>query len=186
MSIFFTSDTHFGHQGVIEHVPRPFADVRAMDEALVAIWNMVVGPRDTVWFLGDFALGPKGTAQRYFRKLNGSIHLVRGNHDGDDVKDCGWASVHDMHSFRVDGTKFVLSHYPMLSWAGSSHNRDGRVASIQCHGHVHGTRANPRVPHLDPCRVDVGVDMQSYAPVSAETVIAQVRKAVEESKANTL
>ena len=183
MTIYLTSDTHFGHAAVIEHVGRPFADVAAMDDAMVEIWNAVVSPRDTVWHLGDFSLGPRGTAARVFRRLNGSVHLVKGNHDGSDVLACGWASVHDVASFRVDATRLVLCHYPMLSWPGSAHNRDGRVASIMAHGHVHGTRANPRVPHLDLCRVDVGVDMRSYAPIAAETLIAEVRKAVEESKA---
>ena len=184
MTLFLTSDSHFGHAAVIEHVPRPFADVKAMDEGMIEIWNMVVSPRDTVWHLGDFALGPRGTAARVFRKLNGSKHLVRGNHDGTDVLSCGWASVHDMHSFRVDGTRLVLCHYPMLSWRGSAHNRGGgEVASIMCHDHVHGTRANPRVSHLDPCRVDVGVDMRSYAPIAAEALIAEVRRSVSESKA---
>jgi calcineurin-like phosphoesterase family protein len=193
MTIFLTADTHFGHAGVIEHVGRPFADVAAMDEALVSLWNAVVGRRDTVWFLGDFALGPKGTAARVFRRLNGSVHLVRGNHDGDDVvRSCPWASVHDMASQRVDGVRLVLSHYPMLSWPGSAHNRDGQVRSLMCHGHVHGTPSNPRVPYLDPCRADVGVDMRTYAPVAAEALVAQIRilagiaaeKAAQETKAN--
>ena len=183
--IYLTSDHHFGHAAVIEHVGRPFADVRAMDDGMVEIWNSVVSSKDVVWHLGDFSLGPRGTAARYFRRLNGSKHLVVGNHDGDDVRSCAWASIHDMHSLRVDGVKLVLSHYPMLSWPGSAHNRDGRVASIMAHGHVHGTRADPRVPHLDPCRVDVGVDMRAYAPVAAETLIAGVRRAVSESKATT-
>ena len=191
MTIFLTSDTHFGHQGIIEMVGRPFADTASMDDALVQIWNAVVGRRDTVWHLGDFALGRPGTAARIFRRLHGTIHLVRGNHDGTDVLGCPWASVQDMASQRVDGVRLSLSHYPMLSWPGSAHNRDGQVHSIQCHGHVHGTPSNPRVPHLDPCRADVGVDMRTYAPVAAEALVAQVRvlariaaeKAAEESKA---
>ena len=180
MTIYFTADTHFGDAGIVGMVGGRFADTAAMDEALVAIWNSVVGKRDTVWHLGDFALGPRGTAVKHFRRLNGSVHLVRGNHDGDDVvKGCGWASVHDVASFRVDGVRMTLCHYPMLSWRGSSHNRDGEVRSIMAHGHVHGTPANSRVPHLDVHRVDVGVDMRAYAPVAAETVIAEVRRAVE-------
>ena len=94
MTLWLTSDTHFGHASVIAMCDRPFADVEEMDAALTERWNALVRPRDTVWHLGDFSLGPKGTAERRFRRLNGSIHLVRGNHDGDDVvKGCAWASV---------------------------------------------------------------------------------------------
>lgn len=178
MTVWLTSDTHFGHQGIVETSGRPFADVARMDDALVQVWNALVRPRDTVWHLGDFALGPRGTAGKVFRRLNGSIHLVRGNHDGDDVLSCGWASIHDLASRRVDGVRLCLSHYPMLSWPGSAHNTAGHVHSIMCHGHVHGRPGDPRVPHVDLHRADVGVDMRSMAPVAAEALVAQVRAAV--------
>lgn len=185
MTIFLTSDTHFGHAGVLAMCDRPFNDVAAMDEGLVAIWNSVVGRRDIVWHLGDFSLGPKGTAARIFRRLNGSKHLVRGNHDGSDVLGCPWASVHDMACQRIEGVKLVMSHYPMLSWPGSAYNgghhvqgQPATVHSIMCHGHVHGTRNNTRLPHQDPFRVDVGVDMQSMAPVAAEAIVAGVKAAM--------
>ncbi len=180
--IWFTSDTHFGHGAMIEHVGRPFADVSAMDNAMVALWNAVVAPRDVVWHLGDFSIGRSGTAAKYFRRLNGSKHLVRGNHDGDDVSSCSWASVHDVASQKFDGVKFTLYHYPMLSWPGSAHNRHGVVRSVMCHGHVHGTRTNPRVPHVTPYRIDVGVDMWAYAPVSAEALLARLRETVHEAE----
>lgn len=180
MTLWLTSDTHFGHAAVIAMCDRPFADADEMDAALTERWNALVRPRDTVWHLGDFSLGPKGTAERRFRRLNGSIHLVRGNHDGDDVvKGCAWASVHDLASQSVNGVRLVLCHYPMLSWRGSAYNRGGTVASIMCHGHVHGTPRDSCLPHADPCRVDVGVDMQSMAPVAAEAVVAAVKEAVE-------
>ena len=180
MTLWLTSDTHFGHASVIAMCDRPFADADEMDAALTERWNVLVRPRDTVWHLGDFSLGPKGTAERRFRRLNGSIHLVRGNHDGDDVvKGCAWASVHDLASQRVAGVRLTLCHYPMLAWPGSAHNRDGRIATVMAHGHVHGTPRNARVPHLDPCRVDVGVDMQDYEPVAAEALVAAVQIAVD-------
>ena len=179
MTIWLTSDTHFGHAGIVEMAARPFADVGQMDDALVQIWNALVGRRDVVWHLGDFSLGPPGTAARTFRRLNGLKHLVRGNHDGSDVLSCPWESVHDLAQQKVDGVRLVMCHYPLLSWRGSSRNRDGHVHAIQCHGHVHGTPSNSRVPHVDIHRVDVGVDMRSMAPVSAEAIVAGVRMAAE-------
>lgn len=181
MTIWFTSDTHFNHAAIVGMAGRPFADVKTMDEHLIEAWNAVVRPRDTVWHLGDFSLGSPGTAVKYFRRLNGSKHLVVGNHDGKDVKSCSWASVHDIASQRIDGVKLTLCHYPLLSWRGSAHNRDGVVNSISVHGHVHGTPSNPHLPHLDPCRVDVGVDMRGMAPVNGERLVAEVRAAFAEA-----
>ena len=55
--VFFTSDTHFGHAGIITFCHRPFQDVAQMNETMIANWNRVVGPEDIVFHLGDFCLG---------------------------------------------------------------------------------------------------------------------------------
>ena len=55
---WFTSDPHFGHANIIRFCDRPFDDVQAMNDALVHRWNAVVQPEDTVYVLGDVALGP--------------------------------------------------------------------------------------------------------------------------------
>ena len=54
---FFTSDTHFGHANIINLCNRPFKDVNHMNDMLVENWNSVVSDDDTVFHLGDFALG---------------------------------------------------------------------------------------------------------------------------------
>jgi calcineurin-like phosphoesterase family protein len=55
MTIWFTSDSHFGHDAIRRLADRPFASLDEMDTALVDRWNGVVRPGDTVWHLGDFA-----------------------------------------------------------------------------------------------------------------------------------
>lgn len=78
MNTFFTSDTHFGHQRTLEFSRRPFADVASMDAALIANWNAIVQPGDTVYHLGDFG------AQEcldYVSKLNGKIIFLPGNYE---------------------------------------------------------------------------------------------------------
>lgn len=37
--IYYTADTHFGHANVVEMCERPYPDVDAMNEAMVAAWN---------------------------------------------------------------------------------------------------------------------------------------------------
>ena len=56
MSIYFTSDHHFGHAGALGLYRRPFASVAEMDREMIDRWNAVVIPADEVWYLGDFAI----------------------------------------------------------------------------------------------------------------------------------
>ena len=55
MTLFFTSDTHFGDHRVLNISRRPFGSVAAMNAALIERWNARVGPDDEIWHLGDFA-----------------------------------------------------------------------------------------------------------------------------------
>ena len=59
MTVFFTSDTHFGDRRVLQIDRRPFGSVALHDAALVARWNELVASNDEVWHLGDFTLGAK-------------------------------------------------------------------------------------------------------------------------------
>ena len=51
--IYFTADTHFGHENVIRFCSRPYATAAEMDEALIENWNSRVKGNDTVFILGD-------------------------------------------------------------------------------------------------------------------------------------
>src|SRR5690606_30041888 len=80
--VFFTADTHFGHSGIIGMCNRPFENIEHHDRALIENWNAVVEPDDTVWFLGDFAYRTRPqNIRRIFDMLNGTKHLICGNHD---------------------------------------------------------------------------------------------------------
>ncbi len=45
--IYFTADTHFGHENVIRFCGRPYATAAEMDEALIENWNSRVKGNDT-------------------------------------------------------------------------------------------------------------------------------------------
>jgi len=113
MSRFFTSDTHFGHARIIELCGRPFKDVSHMNETLIHNWNNVVGEDDTVYHLGDVALGAWVDWDKSLSRLNGHKILVVGNHDrlfqpllellGDDPRHCIGAATRGNSHHQGDG-----------------------------------------------------------------------------------
>ena len=156
MELFFTADHHFGHGGARGLFRRPFASTAAMDEALIQRWNAVVGPGDTVWHLGDFAIRQEAARMAAILKgLNGTKHLVAGNNDTEATRGlAGWASVHDLVEIEIAGRRLVLCHYPLRSWNGMG------KGALQLHGHSHG-RLKPLTRQHD-----VGVDVWDFAPVA--------------------
>lgn len=175
--IFFTSDTHFGHKNVIQYCNRPFSSIEEMDETIIANWNSVVRPSDTVIHLGDFALGGKGTIPAYLDRLNGHILLMKGNHDRPrsfwrqfegkvDVLDYGYQMGIALQDHK-DIHGVIFSHRPMEL-------NKIPVGYLNFHGHIHSTPTNRKynvLPHID-----VGVDYWGFTPVTMRTILDTMLK----------
>lgn len=171
MSIWFTSDTHFGHANIIRYCNRPFSSVEQMDDELIRRWNTVVGPEDTVYHLGDFAFGrgAEGSARKAAAKLHGKIHLVLGNHDeiATTVIASRFTSIQHYTEVSVQGQKIVLFHYGLRTW-----HHDLRGA-WHLYGHSHAG-----LPPFGKS-VDAGVDfpLWAFAPISFPSLKAWMDKA---------
>ena len=143
-----------------------------MDASLVRRWNEVVAPRDTVYHIGDFSfLRPHETAD-IINQLHGQIMLIEGNHDkkmNSAVKKM-FTSVSKMHEITVGDQHIMMCHYAMVTWPKM------HTGAWMLHGHSHGTLKS----HCYQCghdpgkkRLDVGVDIHQYRPISFEE-IAQI------------
>lgn len=78
---YFISDLHVGHTNVLSFDNRPFKSIEEHDEALIKNWNSVVGMDDDVYLLGDISWHNATKTIEIFNRLNGHIHLIKGNHD---------------------------------------------------------------------------------------------------------
>jgi calcineurin-like phosphoesterase family protein len=134
MFTYFTSDTHFGHANVIRFDSRPFGSIEEHDDILIKNWNSVVKPDDDVWHLGDFSFRNRINICRYLEKLNGRIHLVRGNHDDKAAWKARdkFASSQEAAYIKCEGEIIYLSHYGCRVWRNSCHG------SWHLYGHSHG------------------------------------------------
>lgn len=185
-SIFFVSDTHFGHRAMSDRfrvgkypydVPTSAHDLAdpayhqrsrkdAMDAHMIELWNRTVPKHGIVFHLGDVAFRNRSEWFEIFEQLNGEIHLRRGNHDGKLNTD-GFASVADYSELTVrlseyEEQRLVLAHYALRSW-----NRM-HYGAWNLHGHSHG--------NLSPIgrQLDVGVDCTLVTPELRPISFAEV------------
>lgn len=187
MTNYFTSDTHFGHARIIELCNRPFRDISHMDEMLIHNWNITVSPEDTVYHLGDVALGSWERWDNILTRLNGYKILVVGNHDRifgeNSVKHQerfrplyeGWFDVvASVGSIVIDGHHVMLSHFP---YDGDSHGED-RYSEYRLldqgypliHGHTHDPNQWFTLSKKGTPMFHVGVDAHNYRPVHEDVI----------------
>lgn len=142
-----------------------------MDETLIANWNLVVTPDDTVWHVGDFTLSNRrdiinGLAAR----LNGHKNLVMGNHDRQRPNvylEAGFETViGPRKSYRVQGLNLItggrqvvlMHHPPELESNGD----------IILHGHVHDKSGPPRRNIYN-----ISVEVTDYRPVTLPQILGR-------------
>ena len=136
--IYFTADTHFGHENVIRFCSRPFSCAAEMDEALIANWNSRVKGNDTVYILGDMFFRSVNF-EEILKRLKGKKRLIVGNHDG------SWMTQTDASRYFESIDKFLettdgqhaltLCHYPLLTWKHAGRSYIGPRAHPQRHEH---------------------------------------------------
>jgi calcineurin-like phosphoesterase family protein len=184
MSLFFTSDLHFGHKNIlrfcsdrIDWLQMPIdklelkmafdnKDVNLLTkytdihgECMISAWNKVVSNSDDVYILGDFSFRNEDEVARVVEKLNGKLHLVKGNHDRTYKKNPGFVSISEYKEIKINKRKIIMMHYPIYNWkymdSGSWH----------LHGHMHGY-PTPIFGKI----MDVGVDSTKKIVVSYDEV----------------
>lgn len=176
-NVFFTADSHFGHQGVCQFLRddgsklRPFDTADEMDEVLISRWNERVGPTDKVYHLGDVVINRRSLNILY--RLNGDKVLIRGNHDIFKLEDYT-RHFRDVRGYHVMGG-MILSHIPI-------HEESLGRFGVNVHGHLHYRRVmmKARFTHAekqiaDPRYHCVSVEHTDWAPISFEELSERIR-----------
>lgn len=181
--VFLTSDWHLGHRNIIGYCHRPFDTVERMNWTIVENHNAVVRPQDTVFVLGDLALGKIEESLSFVEMMNGRIVMLSGNHDRifsgrKRVKatdralytDVGIEIADEQRPLVIDNTHFgLMCHFP---YHGDSHDADRFVEQRPVdrggwvfHGHVHNAwRVRGR-------QINVGVDVNDFTPVHVSKIV---------------
>ncbi len=168
--VFLTSDSHYFHANIIKYARRPFTCLHDMNKVMTERWNEVIKPGDTVFHLGDVAFGSKKKLTALRERLNGTIYLVRGNHDGSITKmnDAGFIVISPGYR-KIEGIKFRLTHaynnksFPRYLWG--------------LHGHRHAIYPPDEGEYVDYRQksINVGVDYHEYYPISINYIKEIIR-----------
>lgn len=166
MAEFVYSDSHFYHSRILEYENRPFKDVDEMNMELVCRWNSVVGPKDTVYHLGDFGLGKKEDLRYILSLMNGTKVLIRGNHDRgpNAMLEVGFESVHSSWQMVRGGKHIYMVHNPdhyktIVRW----HH------DFVLYGHLHSRRVD-KYDNMEGW-INCCVENSDYTPIPLEKIL---------------
>lgn len=177
-NIFFCSDPHYGHAGIVRGTSswegkkgtRDFETIEEHNSTLVENINKTVGENDILFCLGDWSFGDYKNNEnilniRIFReKLNcKNIHLILGNHDQEIRKNKDkskelFTSVNDYLEIVVveqpieQGEKPIKQEIILSHYSLRTWNKVGR-GTFMLFGHSHGSLKN-----VGGKTMDVGFD----------------------------
>lgn len=181
MAIFIASDLHLGHDKPFLYEPRGFQSIEQHDSEIIANWNNLISPEDTIYILGDVMLGSNEAGLRKLSLLNGNLKLIRGNHDTDtrwslyetlnNIEVLGWA-----HMLKYRKYHFYLSHYPTIT---SNYDIDKplkqRVINLCGHSHTKDKYTDMDKGLIYHCELDA----HENVPILLDNIIEDIRKVFE-------
>ncbi len=174
-NIWFISDTHFGHNGILTFTSYDGSLVRGdrfslcqeMDEEMIQNWNAVIKPQDKVYHCGDVFMGDRFKFEVNWSRLNGHKRLIIGNHDDIEFLVEGKFFEEVMIWRYFKDFDFIATHIPMQlenTWEGN------KKATFNVHGHIH-EKNSPTLRHHNIC-----VERTDYKPVHIEDLRTILRK----------
>ena len=122
----------------------------------------------TVYHLGDVSLGSPNNATKILERLNGTIHLILGNHEKSVMRKEGtrnlFASIKGADTIRVNGIDIYLHHYACGVWNKSHHG------AYHLFGHSHDSLEGDWGRSMD-CGVDSAYKiLGEYRPFSFDEI----------------
>ena len=179
--VYFTSDLHFCHDKDFVWQVRGFESIDEMNAEIVRRWNEIVYPDDDVYVLGDLTLGNVEEGLKLIAKLNGCLHIIRGNHDTDTKANRylelpNVVSVEFATVYKYKKAIFWLSHYPTIT-ANYDDDKPWAKHLVCLFGHTHQEQP---FYNNNPYMFNVGMDAHNCTPISIEKIIETIRNKKQE------
>lgn len=169
-NIWLITDTHFGHDKMVEYCGRP------VDHSERILKNLaMVRPGDTLIHLGDFCIGNDENWARQFVQATPGVHriLVRGNHDRKSDNwylNNGFDFVCQAFRNKYFGKNLLFTHIPQENiFETIDHN---------IHGHFHNADHRRTEPELQAIYDHVfhkllAIEYTNLEPIKLEKFLAK-------------
>ena len=150
--VLFSSDLHLLHKNICKYTDRNLVTTQELhDQWLIDLWNSQVNKGDLVYVLGDVSFGKIQDTKKLVQQLNGSIIVIKGNHDKredlDELQDCNLiAKWYEYKEIRPIDKYICMFHFPIACW----HKQE--YGAWHLFGHSHGNYQQEGL-----C-LDVGID----------------------------
>ena len=150
-----------------------------MNKAMTENWNSVVGPKDLVFHLGDFAFAKGHSLEAIIKGLNGQWILIAGNHDRTtSLAKAGVKIIGREAYITYKGKILWMNHYNIIQ---SEYDKEtGRPLKrpkarmnwdLCLHGHSHSSPEKKLNWYFNKPCLDVGVEGNNYKPYSIDEVL---------------
>ena len=199
MTMYLTSDTHFGHKNIIKYCERPFKDVDHMNAEIVKRFKEVLTDDDVLLHLGDVVMGDRAVNLALLKQVPGKKILFPGNHDecwiGTENESRRakytplyaevFAGIYQLPILRISDDTLPPDEYGMLPtlayanhfpYEGDSQDKprynDFRYPDEGhplVHGHTH-SREKISYTSKGTLQIHVGVDAWDFRPVAIDTI----------------
>jgi calcineurin-like phosphoesterase family protein len=180
LSIYITSDLHFGHNQPFLYEPRGFSSIEEHDKVIITNINEVVNEEDTLYILGDLMLNDTAYGMECLKQIKcQDIRIILGNHDTSArielYKTLPNVSVADFATLlKYKKWNFMLSHYPMLT-TNLDDDKKPFCRVWNCCGHSHTKEV------IDPITKSIHCELDAWGnyPVNLD-VIKELVKEIQE------
>ena len=173
MSIWLTSDLHFGHEKEFLWKPRGFSSWEDHAEQVIERYNSVIKNDDIVYILGDCMLKNDAFGIECLKRLKGHKYLAIGNHDSDSRIDKYrenniFEDIQYGYRLRIEKSSLWLQHYPSLMG-----NYRDKHPTFCIAGHTHSP---DKFQNMENGCYNIALDAHKCYPVSLDKILIDIRE----------
>lgn len=170
MIYWVTTDTHFGHNEMVEYCGRP----EGFEDIILNRHQNAVGKNDVLIHLGDICIGRDAFWHTMFMGCltQAKKWLIRGNHDKKTnhwYLSHGWDFVASVMQMRIYGLDILFSHIPQ---------KDNGY-DINIHGHFHNSDHHLHELELNAIKNDkhrLVMLEHNYSPMNLRRIVGKQQK----------